>query len=65
MIIETVCPFCGKEGAVKVKMYDWLNYVNGTLAQNAFPYLSTAEREQIISNMCPACQASIFGGDDE
>ena len=61
MIIETVCPFCGKEGEVKVKMNDWLNYVNGALVQNAFPYLNASEREQITSGMCLDCQNKIFG----
>lgn len=60
MIIEAVCPFCGKEGEIKVEMNDWFNYINGALVQNAFPYLNVSEREQIISGMCPDCQNKVF-----
>jgi len=37
----------------------------GELAQNAFPYLSATEREQLISHICPKCQDSIFGSDED
>jgi hypothetical protein len=30
------------------------------LAQDAFPYLSATEREQLISHICPDCQHDIF-----
>lgn len=58
------CPFCGKKHTVKCNGEDVVAYNNGELAQNAFPYLSTTEREQIISHICPACQESIFGGEE-
>ena len=61
MILEMVCPFCGAEHNVKVSMNGWFAYVNGALAQNAFPELNATEREQIISNMCPDCQKDVFG----
>ena len=45
--LEMTCPFCA--------------YIDGALAQEAFPDLSPTQREQIISQMCPDCQRSVFG----
>lgn len=51
--------------AVKVSEYDYKAYCEGALAQDAFPYLDATEREQIISLICPQCQESIFGTEEE
>lgn len=61
MEIMMQCPFCGKTHSVNVEFDAWLDYMDGELVQNAFPNLSPTEREQIISNLCPSCQDSIFG----
>ena len=58
--LEMVCPFCGQVHSVKVLEASYVMYTTGELAQNAFPYLSATQREQIISHICPDCQASIF-----
>lgn len=55
------CPFCGREHSVFVEESDYMRWTEGELAQNAFPYLSPTEREQIISGICPTCQREIFG----
>ena len=60
--LEMVCPFCGQVHSVKVLEASYVTYTAGELAQNAFPYLSKVEREQIISHICPECQEDIFGG---
>ena len=60
--ISIQCPFCGKGHEVEVNEIDYLNWEDGTLAQDAFPYLSATEREQLISHLCPDCQGSIFFG---
>ena len=65
MILTNSCPFCGKESEVAVTMEGWSKYVNGFSVQTAFPKLSATEREIIISGICPKCQESIFGGDDD
>lgn len=62
--VVNTCPFCGKQHKVEVDGSDYFAYMDGELAQNAFPYLSATEREQIISHICPACQQSIFGGEE-
>ena len=59
--LEITCPFCGKSHFVEVAESDYNAWQNGELAQNAFPYLSATEREQLISHICPQCQADIFG----
>ena len=60
--LEMVCPFCGQVHSVEVLEVSYVMYTAGELAQNAFPYLSKVEREQIISHICPECQEDIFGG---
>ena len=65
MEVLLICPFCGAEHSVMVEMEDYLAWQDGELAQNAFPYLSATEREQLISHICPACQEKIFGVDEE
>lgn len=62
VILEMMCPFCGQLHEVEVLETSYEMYLDGALAQNAFPYLSRVEREQIISHLCPECQADIFGG---
>ena len=65
MKITNTCPFCGNRHVVWVDNVDYASWRGGALAQNAFPYLNSTEREQLISHMCPQCQVSIFGEDDD
>lgn len=55
------CPYCGCDHFVEVSERDWECYESGALAEVCFPYLSTTEREQIISHVCSSCQTKIFG----
>ena len=64
VIITIECPFCGKEHSVEVSEKAFYEWQSGALIQSVMPTLSATEREQLISRMCPACQASIFGEDD-
>lgn len=59
--VVVTCPFCGAEHSVTVWEADFEAWQNGALAQNAFPYLSAEEREQLISQLCPECQERVFG----
>ncbi len=63
--LEIVCPFCGGFHFVNVFENALNLYEDGALIQDAFPNLSATEREQIISGICPQCQESIFGGDND
>lgn len=63
--IVTECPFCGHANFVEVNEDDYLDWQDGKLAQDAFPYLSADEREMLISGICPTCWDGMFGGEDD
>ena len=65
IIIEIKCPICGKIHSVEVNEHAYREWCRGALIQNAMPTLSATEREQLISCICPKCQADIFGTDEE
>lgn len=60
--IVCTCPFCGKFHSVMVNEEAYKNWLDGELIQRAMPDLTPTEREQLISNLCPACQLKVFGG---
>lgn len=55
MEILSTCPFCGRTSSIIVKASDYFDWQDGTLAQDAFPYLSASEREMLISGICLTC----------
>ena len=59
--IEITCPFCGAEHTVEVDLAQFEAWQNGKLIQRAMPDLTATEREQLISGLCPKCQAKVFG----
>ena len=59
--IEITCPFCGADHTVEVNLAQYEAWQNGELIQNAMPDLTPTEREQLISGLCPKCQAEMFG----
>ena len=59
--VEMTCPFCGESHAVEVNLAGFEAWQNGELIQRALPELSPTEREQLISGLCPKCQAEMFG----
>ena len=61
ILLEFICPFCGKWHEVEVAEEQYAEYCGGELAQVAFPQLTPTEREQIISHLCPQCQSKVFG----
>lgn len=64
--VNTRCPFCGKETTILVNIVDYWEWVNeGKLAQEAFSYLTTEEREMVISGTCPDCWERMFGFEEE
>lgn len=63
--IVTTCPFCGHANKVEVNEIDYLDWQDGELAQDVFPYLSADEREMLISGICPSCWVKYFGSDEE
>lgn len=65
MSIEMCCPICGCVHYVYADEVAIQRWQAGELAQNALPDLLPTEREQLISGLCPECQADIFGDEDE
>ena len=63
--VITACPFCGRGNEVEVNEDDYLDWQDGMLAQDAFPYLSADEREMLISGICPTCWDGMFGSEDD
>lgn len=63
--IVKYCPFCAKAREVEVNEQDYWDWEDGTLAQDAFPYLDPEEREVLITGICPTCWDSMFGGKEE
>lgn len=65
-VINTTCPFCGKTTPVQIRrVADYDAWQNGTLAQDAFPYLSADEREMLISGICPTCWDNMFSLEED
>ena len=61
--VVTRCPFCGRGNEVKVNEDDYLDWQDGMLVQDAFPYLNANEREMLISGICPTCWDGMFGNE--
>ena len=59
--VVMTCTFCRKFHLVEVDLEQLEAWRNGELIQNAMPDLTSTEREQLISGVCPKCQAEIFG----
>ena len=59
--VAMTCTFCRKFHLVEVDLEQFEAWRNGELIQNAMPYLTFTEREQLISGLCPKCQAKMFG----
>jgi len=58
------CFHCGKRGELQIPSPDYFAGIKkleeGALIQNAFPTLSTEQREQIISGTHPECWKKMF-----
>jgi predicted RNA-binding Zn-ribbon protein involved in translation (DUF1610 family) len=63
--IITVCPFCGEKNIIKVNSEDFDKWQNGGLIQDCFPYLSSDERELLMTGICPKCWFDTFNDLDD
>ncbi len=63
--VEKTCPFCGDKNTVMIEAKDFVDWRNGKLIQDAFPYLSADDREVIMSGICPTCWDATFGADED
>jgi predicted RNA-binding Zn-ribbon protein involved in translation (DUF1610 family) len=62
---EATCPMCGKKQVIKVHPVSLVAYENGALVQDAFANLTPAERETIVSGICPDCFSELFDSETE
>ena len=59
--INRDCPMCGTKHSVSAPSEAYYRWMNEDLyVQDAFPGLSATEREQLLSGLCPRCQAIVF-----
>lgn len=58
--VVVVCPYCHKATTISVVTNDYFDWKEGKLIQDAMPYLSTEDREALISGLCPDCQREVF-----
>lgn len=65
VVLTTKCPVCGEHSCTTVKAKDFERWTdpNGSLIQDAFPYLDKYQREVLISGICPPCWEKLFGGE--
>lgn len=60
-----VC-MCGRTTTATVEGSDLFRFRQGSFVQDAFPYLTDAEREALfISGICGVCWDDMFGDDEE
>ena len=64
-IIRSTCPFCGTLNHIHALQFEFDAWQAGALVQDAFPTMSATDRESLISGLCPSCQESFFGSDEE
>lgn len=63
--IYCVCPMCNKDYFIEASSYEYELWKSGELIQNALVSLTSAERESLISNLCPICQFLVFNEANE
>lgn len=61
MIINVTCPFCEAVSHVEVELTDYNRWKDGTLVQDAFPYLSADERTLLLTGICTSCWDNNLG----
>lgn len=61
--INLTCRMCGRIVTIAVEDREIRNWRNGMLIQYAFPNLTSAEREMLISHICSACFDKMFRED--
>jgi hypothetical protein len=55
------CPECGDLNFVRVNRNDYYNWKRGAMIQSAFPYLTSDQRELLMTGICNSCWDRMFG----
>lgn len=58
------CDLCGDKKSVSVKGPDLFKFRQGEYIQSAFPYLTSGDREFLISGTCDKCWDKMWGEED-
>lgn len=58
------CPQCKASDEIEVKGRDLYRYNQGAFIQDAFPYLSPADRERLMSGYCGPCFDVLFSDEE-
>ena len=61
----TLTETCGSEEAITVETKDLHDWKNGTVIQEAMPYLNSDQREMMISHTCSVCWDKLFPEDSD
>lgn len=64
-VVVRDCMFCGKESRITVPGQGLWAWEHGTFAQDAFPDLTPAEREMVMTGTHPECWDAMIPDDDE
>ena len=64
IILNVVCRICDVTHELQVRPEDVEKWIDGKLAQEAFPYLSPEERELLISQICEKCYGNLLGDEE-
>lgn len=59
VLLKRTCRECGKKNEISVKFKDHAAWFGGMNIQEAFPYLSVAERELIQTGFCNECYDAV------
>lgn len=64
-VINRLCPICEESSGVRVRTDDYGRWKTGVLIQDAFPYLSVAQREKVKTGYCTTCWDDMWGDDND
>lgn len=55
--VDAICPMCGAETIVTMRIDSYQAWIGGEPIQRAAPELTPEQRERLISGTCPDCWA--------
>ena len=64
-VVEKKCRECERVFRLRVAVFDFKAWLGGALVQSAFPYLSSDDRELLVSGICGACFDQMFSEEED
>lgn len=62
--VQVTCVSCGATKLFQLPYSRYIAWQNGMLIQDAFPEMPAADRELLISGLCPDCWNALWEGLD-